>query len=117
MDGADDTDQIEDPAFEILWTHVLSNWDDDKAHVAFLEHCQQKDQFLPAAKRYRELSGSDRHRPEAERRLKVIALLAMAKMDRARASPAGAKRQAGRLLLILFFLAASTALLISYGLR
>src|SRR5690606_27740328 len=30
----------EDPAFEALWAHVLGHWEDDKAHVAFLEHCQ-----------------------------------------------------------------------------
>lgn len=112
-----DPDAPEDPAFEILWSHVLDNWQDDKAHVAFLEHCREHDRLLPAAKRYRALFDSDHHKAQAERRLEGITLLAMAKMEQARTSQAGAKRQAGRLVAIVFFVAAATGLLIFYSLR
>jgi len=104
-------------AFEALWTHVLEHWEDDKAHVAFLEHCQAHDQLLPAAKRYRELRLSPAHQAQATRRLSAISLLALASMERARSGPVDAKRQAGRLVALIFLVAMATSLLIFYGLR
>lgn len=104
-------------AFETLWSHVLKHWDDDKAHVAFLEHCQQNDLLLPAAKRYRSLAGHERYGPEVERRLRGITALAMAKMESTRTTPSGAKRQAGRLVGAIFVVAIATGLLIFYTLR
>jgi hypothetical protein len=106
-----------DPAFEILWTHVLDNWDDDRAHLAFLEHCQQSDRLLPAAKRYRHLTASEPHKAQAERRLKGITAMAMAKLSSSRTTTSVAKRQAGRLVALIFLVAAATGLLIFYGLR
>ena len=106
-----------EPAFEILWTHLVDNWDDDKAHLAFLEHCQQHSQLLPAAKRYRSMADSERHKLQVERRLKAIAALAMAQMAQSRTDPSGAKRQAGRLVALIFLVATATGLLIFYGLR
>ena len=111
------SDGTDDPAFEILWAHVLDNWDDDKAHLAFLEHCQQQDRLLPAAKRYKSLAESEPHQPEAERRLKAVAALAMAKMAQSRTDPSGAKRQAGRLVALIFLIATATGLLIFNSLR
>ena len=107
----------EGAAFEALWTHVLEHWEDDKAHAAFLEHCQVHDQLLPAAKRYRELSLSPSHQAQATRRLNAVSLLALASMERARSGPAEAKRQAGRLVALIFLVAMATSLLIFYGLR
>jgi hypothetical protein len=109
--------ETDDAAFEILWSHVLDHWDEEKAHAAFLEHCLGQDQLLPAAKRYRSLSASERHQAEVERRLKGIAALALARMEQTRTTLGGAKRQAGRLVALLFLVAAVTGLLIFYGLR
>lgn len=106
-----------DPAFVTLWEHVLDNWDDDRAHVAFLEHCRHKDQLLPAAKRYREMKEQPGKEEQAERRLKAITLLAMAKLDHAKSTEATAKRQAGKLVVIIFFLSAAAGLLIFYSMR
>ncbi|HEY6728014.1 MAG TPA: hypothetical protein VI197_28590 [Polyangiaceae bacterium] len=104
-------------AFEALWAHVLEHWEDDKAHLAFLEYCQAHDQLLPAAKRYRELNQSPAHQAQATRRLKAISLLALARMEGARSAPGDAKRQAGRLVALIFLVAMATSLLIFYGLR
>ena len=106
-----------DPAFETLWTHVLAHWEDDKAHVAFLEHCHAHDQLLAAAKRYRGLSQSATHQQQAARRLNAIAVMALANMERSRRGPMDAKRQAGRLVALIFLVATVTSLLIFYGLR
>lgn len=116
-DRARSAPATESPAFEALWAHVLEHWEDDKAHVAFLEHCQLYDELLPAAKRYRELSGSAPHQTQATRRLNAIALLALAKMERSRSAPSDAKQQAGRLVALIFLVAMATSLLIFYGLR
>lgn len=107
----------EDPAFEVLWAHVLQHWNDDKAHIAFLEHCREHDRLLQAAKRYRALTIEPERRAEAERRLRTIAVLAMARMEQSRTSHSGARRQAGRLVALIFLVAALTGLLLFYGLR
>ena len=106
----------EGTAFEALWAHVLGHWEDDRAHVAFLEHCQAHDQLLPAAKRYRELNHSPAHQAQATRRLSALSMLALARMERARSGPGDAKRQAGRLVALIFLVAMATSLLIFYGL-
>jgi len=116
-DGAEAPSPAEGPAFAALWAHVLEHWEDDKAHLAFLEHCQAHDQLPPAAKRYRELAQSAAHQTQATRQLTAITLLALARMERTRSGPIVAKRQAGRLVALIFLVAMATSLLIFYGLR
>lgn len=116
-DAAETPSRVEGPAFEALWAHVLEHWEDDKAHLAFLEHCQAHDQLPPAARRYRELSDSAAHQTQATRQLNAITLLALARMERTRSGPIFAKRQAGRLVALIFLVAMATSLLIFYGLR
>ena len=117
MTSAHDDEMARAAALEVLWAHVLNHWDEDKAHVAFLEHCQQNNLLLAAAKRYRSLAGNERYGPEVERRLRGITALAMAGMEHTRTTPAGAKRQAGRLVAMIFAIAIATGLLIFYTLR
>ena len=116
-DAAQAPSRAEGPAFEALWAHVLEHWEDTKAHRVFLEHCQAHDQLPPAAKRYRELGQSAAHQTQATRQLNAITLLALAQMERTRSGPAVAKRQAGRLVALIFLVAMVTSLLIFYGLR
>ena len=116
-DGAEAPSRAEGPAFEALWAHVLEHWEDDKAHLAFLEHCQVHDQLPSAAKRYRELTQSAAHQTQATRQLSAITLLALARMERTRSGPIVAKQQAGRLVALIFLVAMATSLLIFYGLR
>jgi hypothetical protein len=54
---------------------------------------------------------------QAERRLKAITVLAMAKLDQTKSTEAAAKRQAGKLVVIIFFLSAAAGLLIFYSMR
>lgn len=109
--------RAEGPAFEALWAHVLEHWQDDKAHRTFLEHCQTHDRLPAAAKRYRELAQSAAHQTQATRQLNAITLLALARMEQTRSGPTVAKRQAGRLVALIFLVAMATSLLIFYGLR
>jgi hypothetical protein len=103
---------VPDPALEAFWKNVLDRWDDDKTHGAFLEHCQNTDQLVEAAVRYRGMAG-DRERGEAaKKRLQGVAILAMARLEQARA-PRDRSRPSrlGSMLAIAFFIAATTTLL------
>ncbi len=78
---------MSDPALEALWKNVLDNWDDDKAHGAFLEHCQRSDQLVEAAVRYRGMQGDRERGAVAEKRLSGVAMLAMAQLEASRTPP------------------------------
>jgi hypothetical protein len=101
---------VSDAALEALWKNVLDHWDEDRAHGAFLEHCQNSGQLAEAAARYRGMTG-DRERAEgARQRLAGVALVAMASLEAARTPEQAVNRQAGALILVVFFLAATLAL-------
>jgi hypothetical protein len=100
-----------DPTLEALWKNALDHWDKDRAHGAFLEHCQSTGALAEAAARYRGMTG-DRERSEsARKRLAGVAVLAMASLEAARTPERTVNRQAGALILMVFFAAATLALL------
>ena len=103
---------ISDPALEALWKNVLARWEDDKAHGAFLEHCQNTDQLVEAAVRYRGMAGDHERGAAAEKRLQGVAILAMAKLESTRTTRTQGRSRLGSVVLIVFFLAASVALLL-----
>jgi hypothetical protein len=105
-----------DPTLEALWKNVLDNWDKDAAHHAFLEHCQNHDVLDEAAVRYRGMKGDRDRGPGAEKRLGAVLILAMSKLEVARAEPKAASSSVTKLLLIVFFLAGSLFVL-AYLLR
>jgi hypothetical protein len=96
-----------DASLEALWKHVLDYWDDEKAHGAFLEHCQRIEQLAEAAARYRGMKGDHVRGPIAEKRLAAVAVLALATLESSleatRASAARAKGPGLALALTLFF--------------
>lgn len=75
----------EDPLLEALWSKVLDDFDDDAAHLRFIEHCRSEGRLPEAARRYREhkerLGPSAPERAQVDKRLGAIALLAMAALD------------------------------------
>jgi hypothetical protein len=99
-----------DPALEALWKNVLDRWEHDAAHHAFLDHCQRHDALDDAATRYRGMKGDHERGPIAEKRLKAVLMLAMSKLEASR-SDRRASSPIGKLVLILFFLSGSLALL------
>ena len=103
---------MSDPALEALWKHVLDNWDEDKAHGAFLEHCQNADQLVEAAVRYRGMSGDHERGEAAKKRLQGVAILAMAKLETERSNRPPARRGLGSWLLVAFFVTATVLLLV-----
>jgi hypothetical protein len=101
---------MSDAALEALWKNVVDHWNDDKAHAAFLEHCQSSDQLVEAAVRYRGMKGDRDRGPEAEKRLQGVALLAMAKLEAARSASRPSPRRTASLVLIGFFVFATLGL-------
>jgi hypothetical protein len=102
---------MNDPILEVLWKKILDDFDDDAAHVAFIEHCRSTRQLLEAAVRYRGMSGDHARGTQAERRLSSVAALAMAGLETTRTPERQGAALAVRLLLIVLFLGGSLALL------
>jgi len=102
-----------DPALEALWKKVVDAWDDDAPHGAFLEHSRRSGQLLEAAVRYRGMAGDHQRGAAAEKRLKSIQLLALAALEAERTPPREARVDWARVVLIVFFLSASAALLMA----
>jgi hypothetical protein len=106
---------VDDPVVSALWKKVVEQWDDEHAHDVFLEHCLATDQLVEAAVRYRGMTG-DRERGEAARkRLQSVTVLALTRLETSRTPVRQLDRQAGRLVLIVLFTAASIALLAYLG--
>ncbi|HET7545316.1 MAG TPA: hypothetical protein VFK05_35865 [Polyangiaceae bacterium] len=102
-----------DAAIEALWKNVLDHWQDERAHGAFLEHCQASDQLAEAAARYRGMKGDRDRSAEADKRLTGITIVALAKLH---ASRTQATRQGSRigLLLLAVCLGLAAAGLLAY---
>lgn len=102
---------VHDPVFEGLWKKVLDDWDDDARHAKFIEYCQSTGQLAEAAARYKGMKGDRERSEQASKRLQGVAILAVANLEAMRTTRPKARKNAGKLVLILFFLAATAALL------
>jgi len=102
-----------DSAFEALWKNVLDRWEDDRAHGAFLEHCQVTDQLAEAAARYRGMKGDRDRGASAEKRLAGVAIVALAKLEATRTPRRSSRSRTGATLVALAF-GIATMLLLSY---
>ncbi len=102
---------VGDETLEALWKNTLDHWDDDKAHSAFLKYCQESDQLAEAAARYRGMTADRDRGKSAQKRLQGIAMLAIARLEAARTRSPQARRQAGSLVLVVVFVAATVALI------
>jgi hypothetical protein len=105
-----------DPALEALWKNVLSNWENEAAHHAFLDHCQRYEALDEAAMRYRGMKGDHDRGPGAEKRLTAVLMLAMSKLEVSRSEPKARASSATKLVLILFFVLGSL-LVLAYLMR
>lgn len=103
------------PALEALWKRVLDRWDDESAHDAYLEYCQKSERLVDAAVRYRGMSGDRNRAPIAEKRLKAVALLALAGLEVVRVAERGDPRRLARYVLLAGFLLAIFGLLAYLG--
>jgi hypothetical protein len=104
-----------DPVLDALWKRVLDDWESDHAHGTFMEHCRATGQLLEAAVRYRGMAGDHARGASAEKRLKGIALLAVAGLESERSPEPRGVSNATRIVLILFFIAATAALAFMLG--
>ena len=101
-----------DAAFEALWKNVLDRWDEERAHGAFLEHCQATDQLAEAAARYRGMKGDRERGIIAEKRLAGVAIVALAKLEATRSPPRHAGSRTGAVLLATAFAVATLGLMV-----
>src|SRR6478736_4731678 len=81
-----------DPSLEVLWRHALDHWSEDKAHAAFLQHCDETNQLPEAAARYRGMAADHTRAEVAEKKLRAVAALAMAKLETQRTQPSGSNK-------------------------
>ena len=102
-----------DAALEALWKNVLDRWEEDRAHGAFLEHCQATDQLAEAAARYRGMKGDHERGAIADKRLAGVAIVALAKLEATRTRPPVSRSRTGALLVALAF-GLGTVLLLAY---
>jgi hypothetical protein len=100
-----------DAVLDALWKKVLDDWESERAHGVFIDHCQQTGQLLEAAVRYRGMAGDHARGAAADKRLKAIALLAITNMESERSEPPRDYSDVVKFVLILFFIAGSIALL------
>jgi hypothetical protein len=100
-----------DPVLEALWKKTLENWDDDAAHRAFIDYCQEQDRLVEAAVRYRGMKGDHERGPSAEKRLGGITVLAMTKLEVLRSPDRRARNRSAAYALIVLFVAATIGLL------
>jgi hypothetical protein len=102
-----------DAALEALWKQVVDDWDDDKPHAAFLEHCRQTNQLAEAAARYRGMTGDRVRGAAAQKRLEGVAVLAMTALESTRTTNV-ARRGPGSSLMLLLLFAVLTLGLVGY---
>jgi hypothetical protein len=100
-----------DPALEALWKNVLDHWDEERAHGAFLEHCQETSQLAEAAARYRGMKGDRERGAVAEKRLAGVAIVALAQLEATRTPPRTSGPRTGALVLAAAFGLATVGLL------
>ena len=106
-----------DASLEALWKNALDHWDDDRAHAAFLDHCQRTGQLAEAAARYRGMTGDRSRGPSAEKRLHGVATLALLALEASRTTPRESRRNASALVLAVLFMAGALALTVYASLR
>ncbi|MBI3201185.1 MAG: hypothetical protein HYZ29_06540 [Myxococcales bacterium] len=104
--------ELTDPAIEALWKNCLDHWDEDKAHVAFVEACRERGKLAEAGARYRGLAGDRDRGPEAEKRLKSILAIALATLEVARTPEPEVKRRATALAILVFLIAGTIGLIV-----
>jgi hypothetical protein len=71
----------EEEAFDVLWGHVLEEWDNPKAHDAFLQMAVDRRALGQAAGRYRTQLDNEDRRELADKKLKASVLLATQEME------------------------------------
>jgi hypothetical protein len=65
-----------DPVFEALWERVTQAWEDDRTHVALLDHAVRTGALPELAGRYRALTGDAARAADAKKRLDAIVVAA-----------------------------------------
>ena len=81
-----------DETLDALWDVVLTDWDSESAHRAFVDAALLLDALPLAARRYRLARSDDAKAARAERQLQVITAHALARLDASRSPTPDYKR-------------------------
>ena len=104
-----------DLGVDLLWKKLIDDWDNDAAHRALLEHCNEADLLVEAALRYRGVMHDERYQPKADEQLERSTALAMATIEVRRTTPEVAQKEAAKILVSFVFLAMAAAIFVSIG--
>lgn len=74
-------DDAPDAIFESLWGRVLEAWDEDKPHVALLDHAVRSQSLPTLAGRYKALVSDPERGARAQARLDALVGAAMAMLE------------------------------------
>lgn len=99
-------------ALEKLWLHVVDRWDDDAAHVAFLQNSQETGTLAHAASRYRELAQDPARTERVQRQLAAIMALAFASLEANKTRVVRPRVPSRQRALMVAFLVGATPLLV-----
>jgi hypothetical protein len=80
-------DEPVDPVFEALWLRVEGAWEDDRTHIAALEHALRAQKLPELARRYRALGDDPRYADVSKSRLEAIVVAAMTMLEATKAPP------------------------------
>jgi len=86
----DDERAPKDAIFEALWNRALEAWDDDKPHVALLDHALKNEKLPDLAGRYRSLKDDPEKGARAQKKIDGI-VVAATQMLMATKTPARTK--------------------------
>lgn len=71
----------DDDVLDALWSHVLEDWDNPKAHDAFMQMAVDRGVLGQAARRYRTQLENEDRRELADKKLKASVLIATQAME------------------------------------
>jgi hypothetical protein len=72
----DDDVSPKDAIFEALWNRALEAWDDDKPHIALLDHALKNEKLPDLAGRYRSLKDDTEKGARAQKKIDGIVVAA-----------------------------------------
>lgn len=85
---------MSDAETDEAWERVMSSWEDEQAHTAFIMLCQSRRTLADAARRYRSLNdpgspfrGRSDRLEEINKRLRSLTALALAELEASKTEP------------------------------
>ena len=104
----------QDDALDVLWKHVLEDWDNPKAHDAFVQMAFDREALGEAAARYKSLLDDEERQELAKKKLGAVVLLATQVMEASKSE--GTVKTPRWLLWLAAAICAGTLAVLAYAL-